>query len=141
MPKVVVSADSREKVMARANHCCEYCLSQDKYSPNLFTIDHITPEDLGGGNDPDNLAYACFLCNRFKSNKSTGFDQITQSFVPLYNPRVHEWKQHFDWNEDFTNVIGLTATGRGTIVELQLNRAKLVEYRMTLLPFGGHPPN
>lgn len=126
--------------MARANHCCEYCLSQDKYSPNLFTIDHIIPEDSGGDNDPDNLAYACFLCNRLKSNKITGYDQITQSHASLYNPRMQNWDHHFTWSEDFTSILGLTATGRSTVSELQLNRLKVVEYRMALLPFGGHPP-
>jgi len=140
MPKSVLSANIRMDVMQHADHCCEYCQSQDKYSPNAFTIDHILPEDLGGTNEPDNLAYACFLCNRLKSNKTTGFDPITQSHVPLFNPRIHIWSQHFFWNEDFMLVIGLTATGRSTVAELQLNRQKLVEYRLALLPFGGHPP-
>jgi hypothetical protein len=140
MPKAVLSANIREAVMQRADHCCEYCQSQDKYSPNAFTIDHILPEDLGGTNEPDNLAYACFLCNRLKSNKTTGFDPIIQSYVPLFNPRIHIWSQHFSWNENFMLVIGLTSTGRSTVAELQLNRPKLIEYRLALLPFGGHPP-
>lgn len=140
MPKAVFPADTRETVMQRANHCCEYCQSQDKYSPNLFTIDHIIPEDLGGTNEIDNLAYACFLCNRLKSDKLTAFDLITQSHVPLFNPRIHIWTQHFSWNEDFTLILGLTATGRSTVSALRLNREKLVEYRKALLPFGGHPP-
>ena len=59
MPRAVFPADTRKTVMQRAHQCCEYCQSQDKYSPNLFTIDHIIPEDLGGTNEPDNLAYAC----------------------------------------------------------------------------------
>jgi len=38
----VLSADVREGVMFRAKHCFEYCQSQDKYSPNLFTYDKLT---------------------------------------------------------------------------------------------------
>jgi hypothetical protein len=140
MPKAVLSADVREGVMFRAKHCCEYCQSQDKYSPNLFTIDHIVPTGLGGANEENNFAYACFLCNRLKSDKVTFVDPITQKHVPVYNPRTHIWPQHFAWNEDFTLIVGLTATGRGTVFTLRLNRQKLIEYRRALLPFGGHPP-
>ena len=140
MPKAALAKHLREAVMVRARHCCEYCQSQDKYSPNLFTIDHIMPVDLEGTHEIDNLAYACFLCNRLKSDKINTFDLISQSLVPLYNPRNYSWSQHFSWNEDFTLILGLTATGRGTVSTLQLNRDKLLAYRRALLPFGGHPP-
>ena len=126
--------------MLRAKHCCEYCQSQDKYAPNLFTIDHILPFDLGGSDDLGNLAYACFLCNRLKSNKATVFDPLSKSQVPIFNPRLHIWQLHFAWNEDYTLILGLTSTGRGAVEALQLNREKLVKYRTALLEFGVHPP-
>lgn len=140
MPKVAYSAAIRETVMLRAKHCCEYCQSQDRYSPNLFTFDHIVPINLGGTDNSDNLAYACFLCNRLKSNKLLAFDPVTKAQVPLFNPRIDAWSNHFSWNEDYTLVIGLSPTGRSTVAKLRLNREKLVAYRKALLLFGGHPP-
>ncbi len=90
--------------------------------------------------DFDNLAYACFLCNRLKSNKFKVFDGLTEKWVRLYNPRNDIWKEHFIWNNDATNMIGISAIGRCTILELRLNRDKLVEYRNCIIPFGKHPP-
>ena len=140
MAKNIFSVILRERVMFRASRCCEYCKSQDKYSPTIFTIDHILPLNMGGNNDFMNLAYACFLCNRLKSNKLRLFDASSEAWVSIFNPRIHVWKEHFSWNEDATQIIGETAIGRVTITMLKLNREKLVEYRNCLIPFGAHPP-
>jgi len=140
MAKSFISPSAREAVTQRANYCCEYCKSQDKYSPNSFTIDHILPESLNGSSDIENLAYACFLCNRLKSNKVNVFDQTTHLWGTFFNPRIHQWEEHFSWNEDATLIVGLTIIGRCTVNELKLNREKLVEYRKNLIVFGVHPP-
>jgi hypothetical protein len=140
MAKTYTSIEIREATMFRASHCCEYCKSQDKYSPTAFTIDHILPESLGGISEAENLAYACFLCNRLKSNKISAFDGITEQWIPLFNPRKNLWNDHFSWNEDATMIIGMSIIGRCTVNELQLNRKKLVEYRKCIIPFGTHPP-
>lgn len=140
MAKSYISIEIREVVMVRADHCCEYCKSQDKYSPTAFTIDHILPESLDGTSDSDNLAYACFLCNRLKSNKKSTFDSITEQWIPLFNPRENLWNEHFSWNENATTIIGISIIGRCTVYELQLNRKKLIEYRKCIIPFGTHPP-
>ena len=140
MAKSTISQSTREAVAQRANYCCEYCKSQDKYAPNSFTIDHILPESLSGSSDIDNLAYACFLCNRLKSNKVKALDQLTHLWTTVFNPRINSWEEHFSWNEDATLIIGLTLIGRSTVSELRLNRQKLVEYRKSLIVFGVHPP-
>jgi hypothetical protein len=140
MAKTILSPSIVKNVIARANKCCEYCQSQDRYSPNRFTIDHVTPESIEINDDFENLAYACFLCNRLKSNKLVGFDALTQTFWPIFNPRLEKWAQHFAWNENASTIIGITPIGRATIKELQLNREKLIEYRAALLVFGVHPP-
>jgi hypothetical protein len=140
MAKLTISIDLREEVKLRANKCCEYCKSQDKYSPTDFTIDHITPESLDGTSDFENLAYACFLCNRLKSNKLKSFDTISQKWMPLYNPRTDVWDEHFAWSEDATHILGITTIGRCTVKERKLNRDKLIEYRNCLILFGTHPP-
>jgi hypothetical protein len=141
MAKAALSSTIRESVMLRADQCCEYCRSQDRYSPNWFTIDHIVPPALGGSDEVGNLAYACFLCNRLKSNRTSVFDPVSQRQAPIFNPRTDVWREHFSWNDDCTLIIGLTPTGRGTVAALQLNREKLVDCRKALLVFGMHPPS
>ncbi|MCY7359426.1 MAG: HNH endonuclease [Rudanella sp.] len=136
MPKFSISVSLREAVISRASKCCEYCKSQDKYSPTAFTIDHVIPESLNGTSDFDNLAYACFLCNRLKSNKLKAFDSITEKWIPLFNPRKDVWNEHFVWNEDTTRIVGLTVIGRCTVKEFKLNREKLIEYLNCIISFG-----
>jgi len=60
--------------------------------------------------------------------------------APLYNPREHRWSEHFAWNEDFTVLVGMTPTGRATIVKLALNRVAVVNLRRVLRAAGEHPP-
>jgi HNH endonuclease len=141
MPKFYISNSLKEAVVLRASNCCEYCKSQDKYSPSSFTIDHIIPESLDGTSIFENLAYACFLCNRLKSNKIKTFDELSEKWIPLFNPRTDTWDEHFAWNQDATLIIGITIIGRCCVKELKLNREKLIEYRNCIIPFGTHPPN
>lgn len=136
----MISFSLREEVKSRANNCCEYCKSQDKYSPTSFTLDHIIPESLDGTSDLENLAYACFLCNRLKSNKLKSFDTSSEKWILLFNPRRDVWEENFAWSEDATMIIGISVIGRCTIKELKLNREKLIEYRTCLILFGTHPP-
>ncbi len=140
MANPTINKELREAVILRASKCCEYCKSQDKFSPTAFTIDHILPESLDGTSDFKNLAYACFLCNRLKSNKLKVFDTRLKKWVSLFNPRIDIWAEHFSWNDDTTKIIGMTAIGRCTVKELKLNREKLIEYRNCIIPFGEHPP-
>ena len=141
MPKSGFSTETIKTVAQWADNCCVYCKSQDRYSPHGFTIDHIIPISLGGSNDIENLAYACFLCNRLKSNKIEAFDNLSEKMFSLFNPRKDLWQQHFAWNEDATLIIGISPIGRVTVSQLQLNRDKLIEYRRAILPLGTHPPN
>lgn len=136
----MISFSLREEVKSRANNCCEYCKSQDKYSPTSFTLDHIIPESLDGTSDFENLAYACVLCNRLKSNKLKSFDTSSEKWILLFNPRRDVWEENFAWSEDATMIIGISVIGRCTIKELKLNREKLIEYRTCLILFGTHPP-
>jgi hypothetical protein len=60
--------------------------------------------------------------------------------VSLYNPRQHQWREHFTWNADFTQMVGLTPTGRATIARLGLNRPNVINLRRLLVAFQEHPP-
>lgn len=134
------SAAVKQAVIQRANGLCEYCKSPADYSPQPFSIEHILPLSAGGGSELDNLAYACQGCNNHKYTKTTGFDSLSNSDVALFHPRQDVWGTHFGWSHGGLEVIGLTATGRATVQELQLNRKNLVNLRALLLLADLHPP-
>ena len=60
--------------------------------------------------------------------------------APLYNPRVHTWNEHFRWNRDFSEIIGISPIGRATVAKLQLNRVGLKNLRIVLRFADKHPP-
>jgi HNH endonuclease len=130
----------RNAVSERASDCCEYCQMQATFSHDPFSAEHILPVAKGGLDEFINLAWACLGCNLYKSTTTHGFDLISSDLVPLYNPRINNWSEHFQWIEDFTLIIGLTPTGRATIIRLKLNRLGLVNLRKLLVAFGKHPP-
>lgn len=140
MKKRKVSQPLQRLVSEQAQFCCEYCLSQEAYSPDPFSTEHIIPESLGGNSEKDNLARACQGCNNHKHTKTTGLDPITLREVPLFHPRRDVWGEHFAWSRDFTELIGLTPTGRATIVEIRLNRQNVVNLRRVLILAEKHPP-
>lgn len=135
-----VSEALRRAVAERARFCCEYCRAQERYSPDDFVIDHILPRHLQGSNLLPNLALACFTCNGHKQAAIDALDPETQQVVPLFNPRQDLWSDHFTWSLNFEQVIGITPTGRATVVRLQLNREGLVNLRQVLRAAGLHPP-
>jgi hypothetical protein len=61
--------------------------------------------------------------------------------VLMFNPRSQDWHAHFTWNEDKTHIIGLTSTGRATVMALQLNRPILVKARWRWVMAGIRPMN
>ena len=91
----------RKRVKERAQYLCEYCLSPERFCPTYYEGDHITPESAGGKDTFENLANACGGCNNNKSNLTHAIDTLTGQLVPLYNPRVHIWEDHFCWNDTF----------------------------------------
>jgi 5-methylcytosine-specific restriction endonuclease McrA len=141
MPENRLKSSQRLKVVERANYCCEYCQSQECYSPDSFSIEHIIPIAKGGTNALENLAFACQGCNNRKFISTEALDQITKETVPLYHPRQQQWADHFDWHENCRLIIGLTPTGRATLEKLQLNRSGLVNLRRILFAANEHPPN
>ena len=56
----------RKAVVARAQSCCEYCRAPQDASLAPHEPDHVIGEQHGGQTTLDNLAYACFRCNRLK---------------------------------------------------------------------------
>jgi hypothetical protein len=129
----------RRLVADRAQWRCEYCRSTAAFSTQPFEVDHIIPRRKNGLTVPENLALSCG-CNSYKGDRTHARDPQTGRMVALFHPRRQRWMRHFDWNEDFTVIIGRTATGRATVVALQLNRPELRNLRRLLRPIGAHPP-
>jgi len=140
MPDSRVTSGQKQAVIQRAAGCCEYCASRADYSMDPFSVEHILPRSVGGRTTLDNLALACLGCNSYKHNKTQGFDPVSNRAAALYHPRRQRWQDHFAWNANCTLMIGLTPTGRVTILELQLNRPGLVNLRRLLYAAGEHPP-
>ncbi|WP_353481178.1 HNH endonuclease signature motif containing protein [Haliscomenobacter sp.] len=130
----------RTSVRLRAHSCCEYCLAQETFSHDPFSVEHIIPVAKGGEDELENLAWSCLGCNFHKFTSTTAIDLVSEASVSLFNPRENSWDEHFKWNEDITIIIGLTAIGRATINRLKLNREGLVNLRSILFKAGNHPP-
>lgn len=140
MPEPRLTPSQRAAVFERAHGCCEYCQSQERFSPDTFSVEHILPLSQNGPTISENLALACQGCNNRKYTATTALDPITHQPAPLFHPRQHHWGEHFAWNDDCTIVLGLTPIGRATVEKLQLNRVGLVNLRRILFALGEHPP-
>ncbi|MBI4606535.1 MAG: HNH endonuclease [Planctomycetes bacterium] len=131
----------RERVAARAQRRCGYCLTQEAVVGTPMEIEHIIPESLGGLTEEENLWVACPLCNQHKGNRIAALDPVTGEVVRLFDPRRQGWKDHFAWSPGAERVIGLTPSGRATVLALNLNRPSLVSARSAWAAVGWHPPH
>lgn len=132
-----VPAAMRRAVVKRAANRCEYCRLSQEGQEAAFHIDHIVPRVLQGSSDLINLALACVSCSLRKSAKINAVDPQTGKTVPLFNPRVDRWNDHFRW-EAF-RVVPLSETGRATVSALSLNRPIMEAIRSEEAVRGRHP--
>ena len=130
----------RHQVCQRANSLCEYCHASEQWQYVRFMVDHVIPLARGGADTPDNLALACFHCNRRKADRITAVDTTSGEEVPLFNPRRDIWREHFIWSVVGLLILGLTPTGRATVAALALNRAWAINIRTADRAIGRHPP-
>lgn len=141
MPKSYISKKLRRAVAKRAKGYCEYCLMPSDYSPSSFEIDHIQPESKDGKTSKENLALACRECNGHKFNKTEHINPVSKEPCRLYHPRLDDWYQHFEWDDDEIIIIGKTAVGKTTLDLLKLNRESNINQRSLLRLVGLHPPS
>ena len=140
LPRPSIPDSVRRQVELDAGNRCGYCLTERRYTAKLLHVEHIIPIATGGTSTIDNLWLACDLCNSYKGMATHGTDQVSDELAPLFNPRKQKWSEHFRWSEDSIRVIGLTATGRATVIALRLNNPILVEARQWWVKSGWHPP-
>jgi hypothetical protein len=124
-----VPATLRRQVIERAGNRCEYCLLPAEVAFFPHEVDHVVAEKHGGATDLDNLALACWRCNRHKGSDLTSFDPETRELSPLFNPRTQIWTEYFAHERE--RIIGLTPEGRTTVNLLRLNSEERLSERLT----------
>jgi hypothetical protein len=92
-------------------------------------VDHVVAEKHNGATEIDNLALACWRCNRHKGSDLTSFDPQTRQLSPLFNPRTQVWTEHFTYERE--RIIGLTPEGRTTVNLLRLNSKDRLTERLS----------
>lgn len=140
MARLQLSGTLQAEVKARAKSLCEYCHTDETWQYVPFTIDHVIPASLGGSSTSENLALACFHCNRRKGSAVQAIDPKTQRAVAFFNPRTQAWRDHFVWTNDGSEVQPLTSVGRATLQALDLNRERVKRIRGADVAVGRHPP-
>lgn len=130
----------QQQIRQRANFLCEYCHTSEQWQYVQFTVDHVMPLSLGGTDNLENLALACFHCNRRKTNRLTANDPQSQQEVLLFNPRQQIWSEHFVWSGDGLLIVGITPIGRATVTALTLNRERVIHIRAADKEIARHPP-
>ena len=122
-----VSDALRRTVADRAYHVCEYCLVHEEDLYHGCEVDHVISVKHGGLTVPENLAWACFHCNRHKGTDLGSISVRAQKLIQFYNPRSDGWKEHFCWNE--ARIESLTDIGEVTerLLDLIIPSASLSE--------------
>jgi 5-methylcytosine-specific restriction endonuclease McrA len=137
---VYIPAELRRQVRAAFDNCCAYCKTAEHLTVAIFEIEHIVPRALGGPSELGNLCLACPTCNRYKSDRVGGVRAGESVETPLFHPHRDDWKQHFAWNDEHTQLIGLTKKGELTIELLRMNRSQLIRVRRMWVAMDEHPP-
>ena len=125
----ILSPSLRTQVRELDQETYAYCRSPEELSVTAFEVDHILPVSAGGASVLDNLCLACATCNRLKGRRQEFADPATGIIELLFHARRQNWSDHFEWNQDRTEIVGLTPSGRATIAGLQMNRPQLVRLR------------
>lgn len=109
-----IPASLRRAVRERAENRCEYCRIHEDDTEFGCEVDHIVSEKHLGKTDADNLALACFFCNRNKGSdlgSVRSADDLT--LIRFYNPRIDVWEEHFEF-DTHRHIVPKTDIGRVT---------------------------
>ncbi|MCB0062882.1 MAG: HNH endonuclease [Caldilineaceae bacterium] len=135
-----LSVELRKQLEEIDNGQCVYCQTRTDNSGQALTIDHIIPVAKGGENVFENLCRACRSCNEAKRDQIEAIDPLTGMLTSLYHPRLQQWDDHFGWSQTGIQLFGLTATGRATVVALDMNNELILFARRRWVTAGWHPP-
>jgi len=125
-----ISEALRRQIEQRAEHRCEYCHLPASLSFYPHEIDHVVARKHGGKTTLENLAFACWRCNRHKGSDLGSFDPKTGEFSYLFNPRTQRWEIHFTL--EASQIIGQTPEGRTTAHLLKFNTKDRIAERQRM---------
>ena len=135
-----ISKDLDRKIRRQAKNRCGYCLNPQELMPFKLEIEHIHPRALDGKTVEENLWLACREFNAHKAAKIKAIDRLTGKTVKLFNPRRQNWREHFEFSQDFSEIIGKTACGRATVDALQMNNIYQTNARLAWSETSKFPP-
>ena len=142
MPRSYLPVAVERRIRVAARNRCGYCLSPQHLVMARLEIEHIIPIAKGGSDEESSLWLACPLCNRYKSDHTVVLDPDTGEAVPIFNPHVQAWSDHFQWTADGLRIIGITPVGRATVAVLYLSDdPDAIEVRSYWVLAGWHPPD
>ena len=127
----------RSLVAKRAEHRCEYCLLHESDMFIAFEIDHIVAQKHGGGNEIENLAYACPHCNQHKGTNLVTFIDNYDDISRIFNPRKDIWSEHFEIEQG--EILAISKIGAASIKLLKFNDIDLLILRKILGEAGRYP--
>lgn len=138
---IYVPVELRKQIRRQFANRCAYCQTAEDLTPVTFEIEHIEPSSQGGETVLENLCLACPTCNRLKSDRTLAAGSRTSEPVRLFHPQSDNWSDHFRWNDDATELIGLTDIGTATINLLRINRPQYIRVRRMWVTMNEHPPD
>lgn len=121
----------------RAYRVCEYCLVHEDDLYHGCEVDHIRSVKHDGLTETDNLAFACFHCNRHKGSDLGSISRQSGTLVRFFNPRTDRWTDHFHALDG--KLIGLTEIGEVTARLLEFNHPERLAHRRALAEVGRYP--
>lgn len=132
-----LSESLRRSVVRRAGHLCEDRLVHEEDLYHGCEVDHIISLKHRGASTIENLAYACFHCNRHKGTDIASLSLRSGVLVRLFNPRTDRWGQHFFHNSG--RIESLTEIAEVTALVLDFNHPERVAFRSLLAESGRYP--
>ncbi|MDP6505760.1 MAG: HNH endonuclease, partial [Planctomycetota bacterium] len=117
-----------QQIRRRFNYCCGYCGVSETDTGGELTVDHYEPRSAGGGESSQNLIYACFKCNQFKSAFLPTPEDLANGRRVLH-PLQDDFSDHLRETPATGELESLTETGRFHIALLHLNRPSLIAHR------------
>lgn len=127
----------RRRVAERAYCVCEYCLTHEADLYHGCEVDHIRSLKHSGVTEFENLAFACFHCNRHKGTDLGSIASDSGALIRFFNPRNDRWNEQFQLNND--RIEPLTEIGEVTVRVLEFNHPERVAFRKLLADLGRYP--
>jgi hypothetical protein len=116
---------ARERARERYGRRCAYCGVHEDDAGATLTLDHHRPRIHDGGEESENLVYACPRCNE---HKGSYWHERDPPHVRLLHPGRDDLAAHVREDDD-GRAVGITPERAFFIHRLQLNRAQLIAYR------------